>query len=257
MPFPLELSPALDGARRHLSEWSQAIGFLSEGVWDEDKLASCDLPLCAAGLDPDATQEQLNLASNWLAFGTYGDDYYPLVYGHRRDLAAARLTTARLSASCMPLDAEPVPPPANAMERSLIDLWAHDGRHDARGAAPAEVGRRQDDRGLGVGAGQPDPEPGPRPGGLPGDAARHLRFRPHPGPVPRRTRPGRYRPRSTAAVRSAPWRTRRSTTRASSTTSSPTRRRSSTRARSTTRSSSCRTSSASTTRPPSASSRTS
>ncbi|MEJ1197395.1 MULTISPECIES: germacradienol/geosmin synthase Cyc2 [unclassified Streptomyces] len=123
MPFPLELSPALDGARRHLSEWSQAIGFLSEGVWDEDKLASCDLPLCAAGLDPDATQEQLNLASDWLAFGTYGDDYYPLVYGHRRDLAAARLTTARLSA-CMPLDAEPVPPPANAMERSLIDLWA-------------------------------------------------------------------------------------------------------------------------------------
>jgi germacradienol/geosmin synthase len=123
MPFPLELSPALDGARRHLSEWAREIGFLGEGVWDEDKLASCDLPLCAAGLDPDATQEQLNLASDWLAFGTYGDDYYPLVYGHRRDLAAARLTTARLSA-CMPLDGEPVPPPANAMERSLIDLWA-------------------------------------------------------------------------------------------------------------------------------------
>ncbi|WP_217145189.1 germacradienol/geosmin synthase Cyc2 [Streptomyces sp. AC627_RSS907] len=123
MPFPLELSPALDGARRHLLEWSHRMGFLSEGVWDEDKLASCDLPLCAAGLDPDATQDQLDLASGWLAFGTYGDDYYPLVYGHRRDLAAARLTTARLSA-CMPLGGEPVPPPANAMERSLIDLWA-------------------------------------------------------------------------------------------------------------------------------------
>ncbi|MFF8092771.1 germacradienol/geosmin synthase Cyc2 [Streptomyces sp. NPDC016675] len=122
MPFPLELSPALAGARRHLSEWCHAMGILSEGVWDEDKLASCDLPLCAAGLDPDATQEQLDLASGWLAFGTYGDDYYPLVYGHRRDLAAARLTTARLSA-CMPLDGEPVPPPANAMERSLTDLW--------------------------------------------------------------------------------------------------------------------------------------
>ncbi|GGQ79643.1 germacradienol/geosmin synthase Cyc2 [Streptomyces flaveolus] len=128
MPFPLELSPHLDAARRHLFEWSQAIGFLSEGVWDEDKLASCDLPLCAAGLDPDATQEQLDLASDWLAFGTYGDDYYPLVYGHRRDLAAARLTTARLSA-CMPLDGEPVPPPANAMERALIDLWARTTAH--------------------------------------------------------------------------------------------------------------------------------
>lgn len=123
MPFPLQLSPALDGARRHLLDWSHRMGILSEGVWDEDKLASCDLPLCAAGLDPDATQEQLDLASDWLAFGTYGDDYYPLVYGHRRDLAAARLTTARLAA-CMPLDDGPVPPPANAMERSLIDLWA-------------------------------------------------------------------------------------------------------------------------------------
>ncbi|MCZ9347163.1 terpene synthase family protein, partial [Streptomyces sp. TRM76130] len=123
MPFPLTLSPALDGSRRHLSAWALRMGMLSEGVWDEDKLLSCDLPLCAAGLDPDATQDQLDLASGWLAFGTYGDDYYPLVYGHRRDLAAARLTTARLSA-CMPLDGEPVPPPANAMERSLIDLWA-------------------------------------------------------------------------------------------------------------------------------------
>ncbi|CAM5563869.1 hypothetical protein SALBM217S_04945 [Streptomyces griseoloalbus] len=123
MPFPLSLSPALEGSRRHLLEWSHRMGILVEGVWDEDKLASCDLPLCAAGLDPDATQEQLDLASGWLAFGTYGDDYYPLVYGHRRDLAAARLTTARLSA-CMPLDGEEVPAPANAMERSLIDLWA-------------------------------------------------------------------------------------------------------------------------------------
>ncbi|MFJ8899941.1 germacradienol/geosmin synthase Cyc2 [Streptomyces sp. NPDC102351] len=122
MPFPLTLSPALDGSRRHLLEWSHRMGILGEGVWDEDKLASCDLPLCAAGLDPDATQEQLDLASGWLAFGTYGDDYYPLVYGHRRDLAAARLTTARLSA-CMPLDGEEAPPPANAMERSLTDLW--------------------------------------------------------------------------------------------------------------------------------------
>ncbi|GHE43290.1 germacradienol/geosmin synthase [Streptomyces cellulosae] len=123
MPFPLSLSQALEGSRRHLLEWSHRMGILGEGVWDEDKLAGCDLPLCAAGLDPDATQEQLDLASGWLAFGTYGDDYYPLVHGHRRDLAAARLTTARLSA-CMPLDGEEVPPPANAMERSLIDLWA-------------------------------------------------------------------------------------------------------------------------------------
>jgi germacradienol/geosmin synthase len=124
MPFQVELSPHLDRARRHLVEWTRRTGMLAEGVWDEDKLASCDLALCSAGLDPDATPEALDLSAAWLAFGTYGDDYYPLVYGHRRDLAAARLTTARLS-SCMPVDGEEATVvPANAMERALTDLWA-------------------------------------------------------------------------------------------------------------------------------------
>ncbi|MFF7733357.1 germacradienol/geosmin synthase Cyc2 [Streptomyces sp. NPDC007984] len=121
MPFPLELSPHVDGARRNLREWAGRMGILAEGVWDEDKLRAYDLALCSAGLDPDATPEALDLSAQWLAWGTYGDDYYPLVYGHRRDLAAARLTTARLS-DCMPVEGAP-PPPANAMERGLADLW--------------------------------------------------------------------------------------------------------------------------------------
>jgi germacradienol/geosmin synthase len=98
------------------------MGILAEGVWDEDKLRAYDLALCSAGLDPDATPEALDLSAQWLAWGTYGDDYYPLVYGHRRDLAAARLTTARLS-DCMPVAGEAPPLPANAMERGLVDLW--------------------------------------------------------------------------------------------------------------------------------------
>ncbi|MFF0106289.1 germacradienol/geosmin synthase Cyc2 [Streptomyces hirsutus] len=123
MPFPLTLSPHLDASRSALVDWCHRTGILSEGVWDEDKLEAYDLALCSAGLDPDATPEALDISAQWLAFGTYGDDYYPLVYGHRRDLATARLTTARLS-DCMPVDAEPVPPAANAMERALADLWA-------------------------------------------------------------------------------------------------------------------------------------
>ncbi|MDX2595815.1 MULTISPECIES: germacradienol/geosmin synthase Cyc2 [Streptomyces] len=123
MPFALALSPHLDTARRNLVTWSQRTGLLQEGVWDEDKLAACDLALCAAGLDPDATAEALDLSAQWLAWGTYGDDYYPLVHGHRRDLAAARLTTARLSA-CMPVEGDPAVVPVNAMERGLLDLWA-------------------------------------------------------------------------------------------------------------------------------------
>ncbi|GAA0900529.1 germacradienol/geosmin synthase Cyc2 [Streptomyces thermoalcalitolerans] len=123
MPYPLQLSPHLDRARRTLAEWCRRMGILAEGVWDEDRLAACDLALCSAGLDPDATPEALDLSAQWLAFGTYGDDYYPLVYGHRRDLAAAKTTTARLSA-CMPVEGETPPVPVNAMERALTDLWA-------------------------------------------------------------------------------------------------------------------------------------
>ncbi|MDT0468340.1 germacradienol/geosmin synthase Cyc2 [Streptomyces gibsoniae] len=123
MPYELALSPHLDGARDRLTSWAHRAGILQEGVWDEDKLLAYDLPLCAAGLDPDATPEALDLSSEWLAWGTYGDDYYPLVFGLRRDLAAARECTARLS-SCMPLDGEELPVPANGLERGLIDLWA-------------------------------------------------------------------------------------------------------------------------------------
>jgi germacradienol/geosmin synthase len=122
MPFPLELSPHLDNARRSLRDWADRMGILAEGVWDEDKLRAYDLALCSAGLDPDATPEALDLSAQWLAWGTYGDDYYPLVYGHRRDLAAARLTTARLS-DCMPIDGDEPLLPVNAMERALLDLW--------------------------------------------------------------------------------------------------------------------------------------
>lgn len=127
MPFPLRLNPGLDAAREQLVGWTHAMGILSEGVWDEDKLAAYDLPLCAAGLDPDGTREALELSSQWLAWGTYGDDYYPLVFGHRRDLAAARLSTERLVA-CMPLEGAPDQVPANAMERGLVDLWARTTR---------------------------------------------------------------------------------------------------------------------------------
>ncbi|MEU6367931.1 germacradienol/geosmin synthase Cyc2 [Streptomyces sp. NPDC046931] len=123
MPYELQLSPHLDGARRRLTPWAQRTGILQEGVWDEDKLLAYDLPLCAAGLDPDATPDALDLSSQWLAWGTYGDDYYPLVFGHRRDVAAARLCTERLS-SCMPLDGAELPVPANALESALIELWA-------------------------------------------------------------------------------------------------------------------------------------
>ncbi|MFB9474415.1 germacradienol/geosmin synthase [Nonomuraea salmonea] len=130
VPFELRLSPHLDGARRELVSWCREMGILEPphgvagpAVWDEAKLVDYDLPLCAAGLHPGATPEELDLASAWLAWGTYGDDYFPVVFGRPRNLAAAKVAVARFG-DFMPLDGTPAPAPANALERSLADIWA-------------------------------------------------------------------------------------------------------------------------------------
>ncbi|MFG2284950.1 family 2 encapsulin nanocompartment cargo protein terpene cyclase [Streptomyces sp. NPDC048595] len=129
MPFTATLSPHLEGARRRLVDWAHRMGILQpqpgvplSDVWDEPAIIRHDLPLCAAGIHPDATPEQLDLTSGWLAWGTYADDYYPQVFGRPRDIAAAKVCTERLSAF-MPLDLGPTPEPVNALERGLSDLW--------------------------------------------------------------------------------------------------------------------------------------
>ncbi|MGW2213758.1 terpene synthase family protein [Nonomuraea sp. NPDC001684] len=141
MPFELRLSPHLDGARRNALTWCASMGLLEaqpgvvgSAVWDAEKLADYDLPLCAAGLHPDATPEELDLASHWLCWGTYGDDYFPVVFGRSGNLAAAKVTVSRLAAF-MPLDGTPAPPPVSALERGLADLWA-------RTAGPMPAGAR-------------------------------------------------------------------------------------------------------------------
>ncbi|MCP3817999.1 germacradienol/geosmin synthase [Streptomyces sp. A3M-1-3] len=122
MPFTTTLSPFLETARANLVEWAHRVGMLDD-VWDERKLIAYDLPLCSAGIHPDATAEQLDLTSGWLTWGTYGDDYFPLVYGHARNLAGAKACNERLS-QFMPLDCVPTAVPVNGLERGLADLWA-------------------------------------------------------------------------------------------------------------------------------------
>jgi germacradienol/geosmin synthase len=122
MPYPLSLSPHLDSARRHYLDWAEEMGF-HDFVWTREKNEGYDLPLCAAGIDPDATAVELALASDWLGWGTYGDDYFPVVFGRSGDLAGAKALVDRLS-DFMPLDGRPTPVATNPIERALSDLWA-------------------------------------------------------------------------------------------------------------------------------------
>jgi germacradienol/geosmin synthase len=135
MPFPLTLSPHLAASRENLVRWSAGVGILGEGVWDEAKLRAFDLALCSAGIHPDATAGQLDLTSAWLAWGTYGDDYYPIAFGRGADIAGAKACNARL-AQFLPLDMAGTPVPVTALERGLADLWA-------RTAGPMEMPARR------------------------------------------------------------------------------------------------------------------
>ncbi|MFD3485537.1 germacradienol/geosmin synthase [Streptomyces sp. NPDC058665] len=145
MPFDASLSPHLEASREHVVEWAGRMGILEgqpgipgSDIWDEDRIRRIDLPLCAAGIHPDATREGLDLTSDWLAWGTYGDDYFPAVYGHARNLAGAKACDERLSLF-MPLDTLATPPPLTALERGLADLWT-------RTAGPMDMDARRDFR---------------------------------------------------------------------------------------------------------------
>ncbi|WP_405487579.1 germacradienol/geosmin synthase [Streptomyces sp. NBC_00096] len=134
MPFPLTLSPHHTRAREESVAWARQMGLLDpqpgdpgSAIWSEEKLRGYDFALCSAGLDPDATPEALTLNACWLTWGTYGDDYYPVVFAQAKNLAAAKATTARLVAM-IPVDHAEQALPATAMERSLGDLWVRTSR---------------------------------------------------------------------------------------------------------------------------------
>ncbi|HYZ07196.1 MAG TPA: family 2 encapsulin nanocompartment cargo protein terpene cyclase [Pseudonocardiaceae bacterium] len=146
MPFTTRLSPHLPAARHHMMEWGQRMGMLDSlpgvpgsGIWDRHKLRAFDFALCAAGIHPDASADELNLSTGWLTWGTYGDDYYPVVFGRTHDMVGAKASNERLS-QFMPVES-PVgstvtPLPVNALERGLDDLWS-------RTAGPMTVSARR------------------------------------------------------------------------------------------------------------------
>ncbi|MEV5571578.1 germacradienol/geosmin synthase [Spirillospora sp. NPDC052269] len=130
MPFEVSPNPHLDTARAAVADWFDRMGLLradpgvpGPGLWDAALLDGFDFALAAAGIRPDAGPDALSLLAQWLAWGTYADDYYPAVFGRGRDFAGARAANLRMGLFMPVDDGVAVPSPANALERGIADLW--------------------------------------------------------------------------------------------------------------------------------------
>jgi germacradienol/geosmin synthase len=136
LPFPLRLNENLPAARTYTVEWCERMGMFDGSLWDAEKVSDFDFALCAAGIDPTGTADDLRLSSVWLAWGTYADDYYPTTFGRKRDRLGATVQTERLKMFLPTQDGADQPQPQNALERGLADLWlrtATDMTEAARG----------------------------------------------------------------------------------------------------------------------------
>jgi germacradienol/geosmin synthase len=141
MPYSARVNVNLERSRRHCIDWARQMGMLESvpgiselRIWDKENLALFDFAVCAARIHPDASGPELDLSSAWLTWGTYGDDYFPAVFGPTRDMVGAKVFNTRLSAF-MPLDCGATPPPVNAAETGLADLWI-------RTASPMTIDQR-------------------------------------------------------------------------------------------------------------------
>ncbi|WP_149262485.1 germacradienol/geosmin synthase [Actinomadura sp. K4S16] len=142
IPYRARVNPHRDRAGRGLLVWARDMGMFSPHprtpvpVWNPDRLSGMALEVCAASLAPDADPEALDLAVQWLACGTFGDDFFPAVFNRDRDMAGAKAFNARVP-RFLPLDRGPVPTPENPFEAALADLWP-------RTAGPMDdAGRRE------------------------------------------------------------------------------------------------------------------
>ena len=183
VPFALTLSPHLDAAREQNVRWSADMGILSEGVWDERKLRDADLALCAAGIHPDAAAEQLDLTTGWLTWGTYGDDYYPIVFGRGATSPPPGPATPVLRRSCPSTSPRCRCRSARSNAASPTSGSARPGRWNSppvsRSAALSPTCRQLD-----LGTRQPGAEPDPRSRRLHRDAPQDVRLGSDDEPVP-------------------------------------------------------------------------
>ncbi|MER5934042.1 terpene cyclase [Streptomyces sp. NPDC002054] len=131
LPFPLVLSPDLDGARRRNLQWVQRLGLVGEGG-SLEWYTSWDMPRLAAYGFPHATGPVLDLCADTMGFFFVFDDQFDGPLGQN---------PARAAAVCQQLidivhGATPAAG-ADACSVAFADLWAR----STEGAHPGWVAR--------------------------------------------------------------------------------------------------------------------
>ncbi|WP_327069748.1 terpene synthase family protein [Kitasatospora sp. NBC_01302] len=143
MPFPLRINPHLAAAREHNYAWCREMryteptpGLSDSGGWTERSMRNADVTLCGAGIAPDIPQNALELNSDWLAWGTYADDWFPMAFAYPPSPLGAKACADGLK-PYMPLDSpDRGPLPTTALQHGLADLWQ-------RTATPLTTAQRQ------------------------------------------------------------------------------------------------------------------
>ncbi|WUI01161.1 germacradienol/geosmin synthase [Spirillospora sp. NBC_00431] len=151
IPYPARVNPHRTSAGNNAAGWCRDMGMFDpqprhpDPIWTEETFTGMALEICAASIAPDAGPEALDLATQWLACGTYGDDYFPAIFNRDRDMAGAKRFNARVPAF-MPLDVGATPEPENPFEAGLADLWRRtatpmdgDGRREFRASVEKMV----------------------------------------------------------------------------------------------------------------------
>lgn len=99
-------------------------------------MRNADVTLCGAGIAPDIPQNALELNSDWLAWGTYADDWFPMAFAYPPSPLGAKACADGLK-PYMPLDSpDRGPLPTTALQHGLADLWQ-------RTATPLTTAQRQ------------------------------------------------------------------------------------------------------------------
>jgi germacradienol/geosmin synthase len=130
VPWLARLNPHLEGARIHSKAWARAMGILDPPpeesdppIWDEAKFDAMDYALLCAYTHPDAPQAELDLVTDWYVWVFFFDDHFLEVYKRSQDQAGAKEYLDRLPLFMPIYPGSATPPPTNAVERGLINLW--------------------------------------------------------------------------------------------------------------------------------------